>query len=129
VRRLRKKLPAGSMLVLPDDVSDPDLDRIQGLGFDARRNSDAEAREFEERRAAIEAAHAELEEVTERLTRVLRQRHPQLFDSDGNMREDEYARMMLARTGGRKYLSREDIIALEEGRPLPSDEQSPIDAP
>jgi len=117
------------MLVLPDDVSDPDLDRIQGLGFDARRNSDAEAREFEERRAAIEAAHAELEEVTERLTRVLRQRHPQLFDSDGNMREDEYARMMLARTGGRKYLSREDIIALEEGRPLPSDEQSPIDAP
>ena len=117
------------MLLLPDDVSDRDLGRIQGSGFDARRDSDAEAREFEARRAAIEAAHAELEEVTERLTRVLRQRHPQLFDHEGRLREDEYARMMLARTGGRKYLTREDIIALEEGRPLPSAEPSPIDAP
>jgi hypothetical protein len=123
-----QELPAGSLLVLQNDVSDRDVARIQGSGFDARRDSDAEALEFEARRGAIEAAEAELDEVIERLTRVLQQRHPQLFDRAGCLRRDEYARLMLERTGGRKTLTREEILALEHVWQLPADGPGPVDA-
>jgi hypothetical protein len=123
------ELPVGSMLLLPDAVSDGDLVRIQGSGFDARRGSDAEAREFEARRAAIEAAHAELEEVTERLTRALQQRHPELFDAEGELRPDAYARVIRERTGDGKFLSREEFIALTGGRSAPAVDSSSADAP
>ena len=123
-----RELPEGSMLLLPDGVSDRDLNRIQGSGFDVRRDSDAEAREFEARRAAIEAAWSELDEVTERLTRVLRQRHPELFDAAGELRPDAYARVVRERTGDGKYLSREEFIALTGGPLGPSADSSPADA-
>lgn len=123
-----RELPEGSTLLLPHDASDRDVDRIQGSGFVTRRDSDADVLEFEGRRAAIAAADAELEEIAERLTRILQQRHPQLFDSAGRLRHDEYARVMLQRTGGRKTLTREEVLALEKVRTLPPEGPGPVDA-
>ena len=142
-------LPPGSVLLLPPDASDRDIDLIEKSGYPIRRVShpavnagdslgddfddDHDLDAFEADRAArweaIKAAEAELQEVTERLTRVLRQRHPQLFDSAGHLRRDEYARLMLQRTGGRKTLTREEILALEKAWTLPADAPGPVDAP
>ena len=123
------ELPAGSLLVLPHDVSDRDVARIQGSGFEARRDTDAEAQEFEAWRAAVEAAEAELDEVIERLTRVLRQRHPELFDAKGRLSPEAYARVMRERTGGRSLLTREEIIELTGGVMAPPGDSPSTHAP
>ena len=122
------ELPEGSTLLLPSDVSDRDVDRIQGSGFVTRRDSDADVLEFEARRAAIEAAEAELDEVAERLRRLLRVRHPNLFDSNGHLLMEEYSRLMFERTGRQPTLTREGILALEGDPPFPPEGSGPADA-
>jgi hypothetical protein len=140
------ELPEGSMLLLPPDASDRDVGRIQRSGYPIHRVADpavdTEARADEDvddlaetpadrkaRRAAIKAAEAELEEVTARLKRVLRQRHPELFDARGRLRRRAYARVIRERTGDRKYLSREEFIELTGGVLAPVDDPSSADAP
>jgi hypothetical protein len=128
-----KELPAGSVLLLPPDASDLDVDRIQGSGFVTRRDLEADELDpdgdSEERRAAMAAADAELEEVIERLSRVLQQRHPELFDARGRLLPGAYARKMRERTGGGKTLTREEYIELTGGSRALSDDSSSDNAP
>lgn len=140
------ELPEGSTLLLPHDVSERDVDRIQHSGYTIQRVADpavdTEAEVGEDvddlaetpadrkaRRVAIKAAEAELDDVTERLKRVLRSRHPELFDARGRLRRGVFARVMRERTGGRSMLTREEIIELTGGSMAPSDGSSPPNAP
>ena len=129
----RRILPAGSVLLLPPDASDHDIHRIQGSGFVTRRDSDAYEldpdADSDARRAAIAAADAELEEVIERLSRALQQRHPELFDAGGRLLPGAYARKMRERNGGRKTLTREEYIELTGGSLASSDDSSSDNAP
>jgi hypothetical protein len=142
-------LPPGSMLLLQSDASDADIGRIKHSGYAIRRVTDPaldaatqtdtapdDVDELAEspadrkaRRAAIKAAEAELAEVTDRLRRELRQRHPELFDSRGRLRRGVFARVMRERTGGKTYLTREEIIELTGGVMMPSDGPSSANAP
>jgi hypothetical protein len=79
--------------------------------------------------ATMEAADAELEEVTRRLCMVLRARHPELFDSMGRLHLDAYAQSMLLKTGGRETLTGEDILELEGDVPAHANGLNPGDAP
>lgn len=141
-----EELPEGSTLLLPPDVSARDVGRIQRSGYPIQRVADSavdtEAEVAEDvddlaktpadrraRCAAIKAAEAELAEVTERLKRVLQQRHPELFDARGRLRRGAYARVIRERTGDKQYLSREDFIALTGGVMAPVDDSSSADAP
>ncbi|MFN8637133.1 MAG: hypothetical protein U0893_25070 [Chloroflexota bacterium] len=121
-------LPDGSVLLLPHDASDGDVDRLRHSGYAACRDDEDGDMETG-RAAAIAAADAELDEVIERLTRVLQQRHPDLFDSDGNLLEQEYAKKMLKATGGRRFLSGEELIALTDPGIKAWSSRKPADAP
>jgi hypothetical protein len=142
-------LPPGSVLLLQPDASDADIGRIKHSGYVIRRvvepaphaesqagvaldDVDALAESPSDRRtrhAAIKAAEAELEEVTERLRRDLRERHPELFDARGRFRRGVVARVIRERTGGRSMLTREEIIELTGGVMVPSDDSSSSNAP
>lgn len=121
-------LPQGSVLLLPYDASDGDVERLQHSGYAACRD-DRDGEMDPARAAALAAADAELDEVIERLTRLLRQRHPELFDSEGQLRQDVYARRMLERTGGRRTLTGEAYVALTGGDLGPAGSLFPADAP
>jgi hypothetical protein len=114
-------LPPGSVLLLPSDTDDGDVDLVHDSGYPVRRDDgddDGYAETPEDRRIRhekIAAAEAELDEVVERLTRELRQRHPELFDAEGKLRMDEYARRMLQRTGGKTHLTDKELIELTGG--------------
>jgi hypothetical protein len=136
------ELPPGSVLLLPQDASDNEVDRIQHSGYAARRATPSTANDLNmadvlaesaadaaSRRAAIDAADAELDEVIERLQRQLQARHPELFDSAGRLIPEEYARQMLKITGGRKLLTREEILALGGVQIPPPGGARPADAP
>jgi hypothetical protein len=96
-------LPPGSVLLLPPDADEGDV------GY----RETAEDRSV--RQEKIAAAEAELDEVIARLTHELQQRHPELFDANGKLRMDEYARRMLQRTGGRTRLTDKELIELTGG--------------
>lgn len=143
------ELPAGSVLLLPPDASDGDLDRIQHAGYQARRApegigspdvpgredlGDADLRDEVApggalRRAAIADADAELDDVSERLRRELRQRQSELFDARGWLRRGAYARMLREGTGGRLTLNREEMLGLTGGQVAPRDNSASPDAP
>lgn len=86
------------------------------------------AERYPSREAAIEAAEAELAEVNARLSKELRQIHPELFDSNGELIEEEYRRVMSERRLTRGKLTRELIIRTERER-RQTREPRAIDAP
>jgi hypothetical protein len=129
------ELPAGSVLLLPPDASDRDVERIEKAGYTAERQAEptnghatsqsitddelAEPYESEAdvkaRQAAIEAAEAELDEVIKRSTRQAQARHPELFDAQGKIRKDLVARKIRERMGGKTRLTREEYTKLTGG--------------
>lgn len=126
-------LPSGSILVVPTDTPDTDVDRVEGSGYSVLRDGDDGSGETREQRRAREeamaAAYAELDEVTERLTRELRQRHPELFDARGRLRKKLVAQKLRERTGGKRFLTDKDVFALMGDRTLPRADPTVRDAP
>jgi hypothetical protein len=127
-------LPPGSVLVVPRETSISQLHEVHRAGYNARRPVDEElekrwvAAKATSRDAAIEMADAELVEIIERLEDDLRQRAPELFDSDGRLDEAELTKKLLERTGGKTTLTYEDIVRLEAGQRLSSDGANARDA-
>ncbi len=67
----------------------------------------------DERRRMGEA-DAELREVSERLQSALRMEAPELFDRRGRLRRTALSKRLAERTGGRTWLSGDDLLALEQ---------------
>jgi hypothetical protein len=117
-------LPDDSVLMLPDDVGMADLHAIRRAGYDARRPTEEEnearweAAKATSREAAIAFAEAELDQTIARLTRELRRLHPDFFDDDGNLRTEYVNETLLERTGGKRFLTHEDVLKLGEGMSL-----------
>jgi hypothetical protein len=113
-------LPPGSVLLLPSDADERDVALVQGSGYSVHRDPDDDgygetAEDRRVRQEKIAAADAELDEVIARLTREARQRHPELFDANGELRKDELARHMLQRTGGKTHLTDKELIEMTGG--------------
>lgn len=114
------ELPPGSVLVVPRETSMMDLHEVQQAGYSARRPVDEECEQRWEaakatsREAAVEMAEAELAEIIERLEAELRRKHPDFFDADGQLRTEYLNSKLLERTGGKRTLTREDVIRLTE---------------
>lgn len=127
------ELPRGSVILVPSEVSSEQLAVIQRAGYSARHSTlattEADQHTVEpaatgnnaapkrsrkppsrSRRAAI--AEAELEDVADRLEADLRRRRPDLFDSAGRLCPDRYAREVLKLTGGKRWLTREEVLGL-----------------
>ncbi|MFN8634450.1 MAG: hypothetical protein U0893_11390 [Chloroflexota bacterium] len=68
------------------------------------------------RNAAIERAEAELAEVNARLLKQLRRDRPEMFDSNGELIEAEYRRVISERRIVRGKLTREMILQTERER-------------
>jgi hypothetical protein len=68
----------------------------------------------DERRRRLAEADAELEEVSKRLEATLRTEWPELFDRRGRLRRKVLAQRLAERTGGKTWLSGDDLVALEE---------------
>jgi hypothetical protein len=79
-----------------------------GVGDDDKHRSISD-----ERRRKSEA-DAELREVSERLQSALRMESPQLFDRRGRLRRKVLAKRIAERTGGRTWLSGDDLLTLEQ---------------
>lgn len=128
-------LPKGSVIMLPDEASMADLHEVRRGGYDARRQIDEisearwEAAKATSREAAIAFAEAELEETNKRLSRMLQRRHPELFDSEGQLIEERLTKKILERTGGKTLLTYDDILRLGAGQPLSQDGTHSPDAP
>jgi hypothetical protein len=123
-----EELPSGSVLLLPSDASDQDIDRIQESGYPAYRDGDLEDAD-EGREAAIRAADEELEEVIERLTREVRQKHPEFFDADGNFVWERVSQKLLERTNGKQFLTDEELFALTDPQIKAWTRRKSVDAP
>jgi hypothetical protein len=114
------ELPPGSVLIVPVETSMMDLHEVQQAGYSVRRPVDEEfekrwaAAKATSREAAIEMADAELTEIIERLEAELRRKHPDFFDADGQLRTEYVNSKLLERTGGKRTLTREDVIRLTE---------------
>jgi hypothetical protein len=67
--------------------------------------------------SAVDAADAELVEVSNRLAAELRRRHPELFDRRGRVKPRVAARLLSERTGGKHQLTREELFALQQDGP------------
>jgi hypothetical protein len=67
------------------------------------------------REVAIEQAEAKLAQDNARLSRQLKRQHPELFDSDGQLIEPAYRRM-LAERGGTGRLTRAEILRTDKAR-------------
>ena len=113
-------LPPGSVLEVTGEVNIGDLFDMERAGYTARRGVDEEfekrwaAAKATSREAAIEMANEELAEIIERLENELRRRHPDFFDDDGKLRTEYINQKLLERTGGKRFLTREDVIKLTE---------------
>ena len=83
------------------DEIDPaaDDDKVQSIGDERRRMSKADA---------------ELKEVSERLQSTLRIQSPELFDRRGRLRRKVLSKRLAERTGGRTWLSGDDLLTLEQ---------------
>jgi hypothetical protein len=76
-----------------------DDDKPRSIGDERRRKSKADA---------------ELKEVSERLQSALRMESPELFDRRGRLRRRALSKRLSERTGGRTWLSGDDLLALEQ---------------
>jgi hypothetical protein len=107
-------LPPGSVPLLPPDADDGDVELVQKSGYSVLRDSadgtDESPEEQRARQEAIANADAEREEVIARLKKELQVRNPERFDENGELRQDEYARRMRGRTGGKRFLTDEEDI-------------------
>jgi hypothetical protein len=56
---------------------------------------------------------ADVAATCERLEAELRQRHPELFDANGQLDRQAVSRFLIARNGGRTTMSRDDIVNLQ----------------
>jgi hypothetical protein len=81
----------------PDTAADDD--KQQSISDERRRKSQADA---------------ELREVSERLQSALRKEAPELFDRHGRLRRKALSKRLAERTGGRTWLSGDDLLALEQ---------------
>ena len=66
--------------------------------------------------AEMEAAEAELAEVNTRLSKYLRQIHPELFDSNGEMIESEYRRKLAERPGSTGIITDAELRRVDAER-------------
>lgn len=90
---------------------------IVSTGQDTRAATDGvQARADRDRKAAMAAAEAELEEVATRLEADLRRRHPELFDSAGRLRPRRYSPAALRLTRGKRVLTRGEVLDLGQGQ-------------
>ena len=76
-----------------------DDDNPQSIGDERRRMSKADA---------------ELKEVSERLQSALRTESTELFDRRGRLRRRALSKRLAERTGGRTWLSGDDLLTLEQ---------------
>jgi hypothetical protein len=67
-----------------------------------------------ERRRRLAEAERELRDVIRRLEAELRSRSPELFDARGRLRRKALSERLIARAGGKTWLSGDELIALEE---------------
>jgi len=74
-------------------------DKPQSIGDERRRMSKTDA---------------ELKEVSERLQSALRMESPELFDRRGRLRRKVLSKRLAERTGGRTWLSGDDLLTLEQ---------------
>ena len=116
-------LPAGSVLLVPPQVSDEELATIERSGYRVCRSA------LVTRDAAVAEAEIELEEVTTRLASELRRRHPELFDAAGRLRPSEYSRAALELSGGKRTLTRQEVLRLGQQRVESEAETQPPDGP
>ena len=117
------ELPPGSVLEVTDEANIGDLDEVHRAGYRARRPVDEEfekrweAAKATSREAAMAFADVELDQIIERLKRELRIKHPDFFDAEGRLIERKLTTKLLERTGGKRFLTREDVIRLTERPP------------
>jgi hypothetical protein len=126
-------LPPGSVLLLPPDADDGDVELVQESGYAVLRDdgvgTDESPEDQRARQAAIAAADAELDDVIARMTRDLRQRHPELFDARGRLRKKLVAQKIRERTGGKRFLTDKEYVELTGGDLGPWRAPSTTDAP
>jgi hypothetical protein len=79
--------------------TDADDDKQQSVSDERRRMGEADA---------------ELREVSERLQSALWMEAPELFDRRGRLRRTALSKRLAERTGGRTWLSGDDLLALEQ---------------
>jgi hypothetical protein len=61
----------------------------------------------------VAAFDADVAATCERLEAELRQRHPELFDANGQLDRQAVSRFLIARNGGRTTMSYDDIMNLQ----------------
>jgi hypothetical protein len=81
---------------------------------DAQSRKVSRSSRSSKRREQLRAADAELDEVSRRLESALTSEWPELFDRRGRLRKDVLARRLAERTGGKQWLSGDDLLTLED---------------
>lgn len=119
-----RDLPSGSVLLVPPYVSDAELEAIERSGYLTRRSGQPVA---DTRADIVAAAEDELTLVASRLADELRRRHPEWFDASGRLLPHRYSRAALELTGGKRALSRGEVLSLRQDETASEGESRPLD--